>query len=244
MLPATSSEPLIATFFPQQSPREKIREHGIESLSTPELIRVILGSGSKNIPASVLAERIAQKLSDQKILTLTDLTSVKGIGLAKAAQILAAIELVERLRPIGFPVIDSVEAVINQVSELKYATREHIVCLYLNTRMQLLLKETLAVGSVNQSILAPRDIFSVIKYHPVSYFILVHNHPSGNPEPSAEDLRFTSIIQTAGRLLGVELLDHVIVGKDTHYSCKAKGQLNLCPELDELMEKLLNLSNR
>jgi DNA repair protein RadC len=228
-----------SSFFPILKPREKIQSQGVEKLSTSELLSVILGSGSKKIPVHLLAEKIAQIIFDKKILTLKDLLSVKGIGLAKASQILAAVELVERLRPIGFPIIDSVDSVVNQVSELRHANREHIVSLYLNTRMQLLLKETLAVGSVNQSIIAPRDIFSVIKYHPVSYVILVHNHPSGNPTPSPEDIRFTAIVQTAGRLLGVELLDHVIVAKENHHSCKANGQLQLCPEIDELMEKII-----
>src|SRR5579859_6882661 len=123
-------------------PREKIRELGVEQLTTQELLSVILGSGSKNIPVEILAKRITQKLQLQKTLVLADLQKIKGIGLAKASQILAAIELVERLRPSGqpeFPTLDSLPKVLSQLAELRYAQREQLVCLYLNARMQLVL---------------------------------------------------------------------------------------------------------
>lgn len=206
-------------------PREKIQTHGIQTLSSEELLSVILGSGSKNVPVKSLAHRLIPKLHRQKKIELADLLRVKGIGVAKACQILAMIEFVERLRPSGYPVIDSLERALLQLSELRHAQREQMVCLYLNARMQLVLKETLAIGNVNQVSLTPRDIFSVIKHHPVSYLLLAHNHPSGTPLPSEEDLQFTTMIREAGNLLGVELIDHVIVASYQHYSCKEHGHL-------------------
>ncbi len=206
-------------------PREKITQLGIQALNTEELLHAILGSGNKHQTVQNLAKVITLKIQSQKKLELRDLLKVKGVGQAKACQILAAVELVERIRPMGFPVLNSLQKVLLQLHELRDLPREQIVCLYLNTRMQLLIKETLAIGSVNQSVIAPRDIFSVIKYHPVSYLILAHNHPSGVASPSSEDIIFTASIQEAGHLLGVELLDHVIIAKEEHYSFREQGKL-------------------
>jgi len=200
-------------------PREKITSVGVTQLTTPELVAVVLGSGTSTHPIGKLAERVAQQLRETKP-DLKSLLSIPGIGMAKACQLLAMIEFVERVRPTGFPVIDQLQKVTELVGELKTLQREHIVCLYLNTRLQLLLKETVAVGSVNQSAVTARDIFSVIKYHPVSYLILVHNHPSGDPSPSAEDKVFTRRITEAGQILGIEVLDHVIIAERGHYSFK------------------------
>lgn len=159
-------------------------------------------------------------------MTLDDLMNIKGIGLAKACQILAAIELVERVKP-RFPeeVLDSLDKVLQVISELRFTQREHIVGLYLNARMRLVHKEVLAVGSVNQSIIMPRDVFAVIKNHPVVFFILAHNHPTGDVQPSTDDVIFTHEMQKAGMILGVELLDHVIVGKNNHFSFKQSHML-------------------
>jgi DNA repair protein RadC len=207
------------------SPREKIRKEGVSFLSTQELLAVILGSGIHRVPVQLLAQQISEQILTHQKIQLSDLTSIRGVGEAKACQILAAIELVERLRPSGYPLLDSLQKVLNQVGELRYAQREQMVCLYLNTRMQLVHKETIAMGSVNQTVITPKDVFSVIKHHPVSFFILVHNHPSGDPTPSDEDLEFTRVMNEAGHLLGVELLDHAIVGQEKHYSLREHKQL-------------------
>jgi|SRR5579859_7141456 len=202
-------------------PREKIRELGVQRLTTQELLSVILGSGMKNIPVEILAKRITQKLQLEKSLALNDLQKIKGIGLAKASQILAAIELVERLRPSNqpeFPILDSLKKVLNQLAELRYAQREQLLCLYLNARMQLVFKETLAMGSASRVLIGPSDIFAVIKQKPISFLVLAHNHPTGVLLPSQEDISFTHRIAQAGQLLGVELLDHIIIGKEEHYS--------------------------
>jgi len=202
-----------------ERPREKLQKHGVSKLSTAELVAIVLGSGTTKHPIHELARDVAEKLRDTQI-TLETLCVVPGIGFAKACQLLAMIEFVERVRPHGFPVIDQLKKVTDLVGELKTFQREYVVCLYLNTRLQLLLKETVAVGSVNQSVVTARDVFSVIKYHPVSYIILVHNHPSGDPSPSEEDKIFTKRISEAGQILGIEVLDHVIVAERGHYSFK------------------------
>jgi DNA repair protein RadC len=207
-------------------PREKIRRLGPQHLTISELIALVLGNGTENNHVSDIANNVVQELRSPT-LSLASLQQIKGIGPVKACQLLAMVEFVERIRPSGFPIIDSIEKVLDAVSELRTAQREHIVCLYLNTRLQLLLKETVAIGSVNQSIVAPRDIFSAIRHHPISYILLVHNHPSGNPQPSPEDVLFTRQIQRAGEILGVEMLDHVIISAKKHYSFKQHKQLEM-----------------
>lgn len=205
-------------------PREKLIQFGVEQLNTSELVALILGSGTTGIPIEKLSQTVADHLRDPYV-SFESLCKIRGIGVARACQLIAMLEFVERVRPRGFPVIDTLDAAISTVSELKTAQREHIVCLYLNTRLQLLLKETVAIGSVNQSVVTARDIFSVIKYHPVSFIIIAHNHPSGNPQPSPEDHAFTKTLSEAGKLLGVELLDHVIVAGKGHYSFKESNAL-------------------
>ena len=206
-------------------PREKMQSVGVEYLTTPELLSIILGSGSQHTPVHALSQKISDQLLHHHPLKLEHLLHIKGIGIAKACQVVAAIELVERLRPLGSPVLDSLEKVLQQVGELCFAEREQVTCLYLNARMQLLIKETVAVGSLNQANIHPRDIFRVIKYHPVLYVILVHNHPSGDPSPSQDDDTFTHNIFEAGQLLGIEVLDHVIVAHRQHYSYREQKKV-------------------
>lgn len=212
------------------NPREKIQQYGIEKLDITELIAVILGHGTAKSGVQTISEHVVNALRHQQ-LSLESLRGIHGIGLAKACQLLAMVEFMERVRPVGYPVVDELQKVLDLVSELRSSQREHIVCLYLNTRLQLLLKETLAIGSVNQSAIAPRDVFAVIKHHPVSFLIFVHNHPSGNPTPSAEDLRFTQHMMHAAAILGIEVLDHVIVGGSEHYSLRQHHQMELSPDL-------------
>lgn len=213
------------------SPREKLCADGVARLTTTELVALVLGTGTARHPLEEIAAKVAEKLH-QPHLTLESLQAIPGIGLAKACQLLSMIEFVERIRPTGFPALDELQKVLHMVGELRTIPREHIVCLYLNARLQLLLKETVAIGSVNQSAVTARDIFSVIKYHPVSYLILVHNHPSGDPSPSPEDLTFTTRMVEAGRLLGVEVLDHVIVAERGYYSFKEQGQITHLQRFD------------
>lgn len=207
-------------------PREKLEKYGVEGLTTIELLTLILGSGSRQVPVHVLAKKIEKQFQDSKVVTVQDLLEIKGIGLAKASQILASFELVERLRPrVPEEVLDSVDKVMVHLYDMKLHEREHIVGLYLNARMKLIHKEVLGVGAMNQVIVTPKEIFGVIKSLPVIYLILAHNHPSGVVTPSTDDEGFTKRIVEAGELLGVKLLDHIIIGKSGHFSFKQAGKL-------------------
>jgi len=207
-----------------EGPREKLAQFGVHALTSSELMALVIGTGTAKTPVERLAELVVSELRNPK-LSLERLQHLDGIGFARACQLIAMKEFVERNRPPGFTVIDELDKVLDQVSDLRTAQREHLVCLYLDIRLQLIMKETVAIGSVNQSVISPKDIFSVIKQHPISYLILVHNHPSGNPAPSTADLQFTQQIGQGGKLLGVEVLDHVIVAAHQHYSLKQHHQL-------------------
>lgn len=206
-------------------PREKIFLHGADRLSSEELLMVILGNGNRGASVRTLARQILEKLP-QKQLSLHELRQISGIGLARACQVLALREFVERLRPQNAPVIDSLNLVLDAVAEIRTAEREMVYGLYLDTRLQLQRRELLAVGSVNEASVKIRDIFAVIKHQPISHLILVHNHPSGVAKPSAEDIALTKRLEEACDLLGLTLLDHVIVSRRGHFSFKAAGYLS------------------
>ncbi len=204
-----------------ERPRERLAQFGAESLSTTELFMILLGSGSKQTPVTQLAKKIDKLFHSQPKVGLTDLTNIPGVGLAKASQILASLELVERLRPRDSEsALDSLDKVLSHLDFLRFTEKETIVGLYLNARMKLIHRETLAIGGLNQSILTPREVFRPIKTHPILYLIIAHNHPSGDPTPSSDDKKFTDTIQQAGNILGVELLDHVILAKQKQFSFK------------------------
>jgi DNA repair protein RadC len=209
-----------------ERPREKMLQFGSERLETTELLSLLLGSGSSEVPVHKLAKRIQNLYEKKKKVEITDFLDVKGIGPAKACQIVAAMELSERLRPsLPDEIMNSVDKFVLHLYDLKYSTREQVVGLYLNARMKLVHKEVLSIGTLNQAFITPKEVFGVIKHHPILYFVLAHNHPSGDTSPSKEDLIFTKRLKDAGELLGVTLLDHIILGKNGHYSFKANGQL-------------------
>lgn len=217
--------PLKALLQPDR-PREKIEKWGVDALSTTELLMVILGSGSKQLPVHKLAQKIEKQFEKYKEVSLSDLLEIKGIGLAKACQIVASLELVERLRPrLPEEVLNSVDKVLNHLYELKISPREQIVCLYLNARLKLVHKEMISMGALNQALITPKEIFSIIKQLPITHIVLAHNHPTGDPTPSADDKEFTKRMNEAAQLLGITLLDHLIVAKQSHYSFKQSGQL-------------------
>lgn len=205
-------------------PRERVQDSGVQLLKTEELLTLLLGSGTRRIPVQTLARKIEAKFQAQRRLTLSELTSIKGIGLAKACQILAAIELVERWLPRGnLEVIDTLEKLLQHLSPLRWSQKEQVMAVYLDARLRLVHQEILAVGSMNQAMILPRDIFAPVKSLPVVQFLLAHNHPSGDPTPSAEDMVFTRRIKEAGELMGIQLLDHVIVTQSRHFSFREGG---------------------
>ncbi len=195
----------------QQRPREKLLKNGPESLSLAELISVILITGNKNYSVLTLAAKIAKILKKSSNIT-PDIKSQLNLGPTKISQIQAVIEISRRLNQASQPiVVTKAEQIYALSSEIASSAKEILLCFYFNARGELLKKEIVAIGTYNKANLLPGEIFYLVKELPVFSIILVHNHPSGDLEPSTNDLRFTRRIKLAGDILGVKLLDHLIV---------------------------------
>ncbi|GGE18556.1 UPF0758 protein YsxA [Marinithermofilum abyssi] len=214
----------------EERPRERLTQLGAEHLSNAELIAILLRTGTASESVMGLASRLLSQTGGLKGLThagLEDLVKIRGVGPAKAVQVLAGMELGRRIaraipeerKAIRSP-LDAAEWVME---EMRYLTQEHFVCLFLNTKNRVIDKQCIYVGGLNSSVVHPREIFREAIRRSSAGIICVHNHPSGDPTPSREDIRVTQRLYEAGRIVGVELLDHIIVGDDCFVSLKEKG---------------------
>ena len=214
-------------------PREKLAKYGPEFLKDQELLAILLGTGTEGKNVLEIAREILSKFSKKKLLALSfdQLKQIKGVGPAKACQILAAFELSKRVLKVDAsntqPTIQMPKDIIAQVSYLKNHKKENFVVLYLNSRNQLINKETISVGTLNANLVHPREVFEPAISGFASTVALVHNHPSGSPEPSEDDLKLTKQLVRAGNILGIEVIDHIIIANDGYRSFKEKGILTL-----------------
>ena len=223
----TKEQKLIIKDLPKvERPREKLILKGAQNLKDEELLAVLLGTGVKGKNVIKVAKQILTKYSKKKLLKLTynDLSSIKGIGPAKSCTILASTKLVKRALKIGeetLPVIHSTKDVIAQSVYLRDKKREHLMTIYLNARNEMVWKkQSTFVGTLNASLVHPREIFAEALKQNAASLILVHNHPSGDPEPSEDDLEITKRIQEAGKIMGIDVLDHIIITKNKPFSFK------------------------
>ncbi|HEY4554153.1 MAG TPA: DNA repair protein RadC [Bacillaceae bacterium] len=225
------SESLMIRDFPaEERPRERLVNHGPQSLSNHELLAILLRTGSKSESVIQLANRLLTQfggLGWLKDAALEEMTRMKGIGQAKAIQIAAAVELGRRISNLSYDdryVIRSPEDGANYVmNDMRFLKQEHFVCLYLNTKNQVLHRETVFIGSLNASIVHPREVFREAFRRSAASIICFHNHPSGDPSPSREDIDVTRRLVECGKLIGIEVLDHVIIGDLKYVSMKEKG---------------------
>jgi DNA repair protein RadC len=195
-------------------PREKLRARGPAALTDAELLALLVGSGSARRSAIKIGRLLARKNpSELAGWSTARWLLTPGIGLARAAALAAAFELGRRAaeRPASSATIRGPEDVLVQVRDLSRARREHFVVLLLNARHELQCRETVSIGSLNASIVHPREVFLPAILHSAASVVLVHNHPSGDPEPSEEDLNITRRLVQVGELVGIGVLDHVIV---------------------------------
>ncbi|MDO8522383.1 MAG: DNA repair protein RadC [bacterium] len=204
-----------------ERPREKLMEKGAENLTDVELLAILLRTGRAGKSALDIAESILTKYSKKRILdiTLADLRAIKGIDAGKACTLLAAFEFTKRATGAhknGRPIIQSTEDALAQLHDVRSHKKEHFVALYLNARNELVHREDISVGTVNASIVHPRDVFAPALEHNATVVIVAHNHPSGSPDPSPEDYDVTARLKDAGKLIGVQLLYHLILTKDGH----------------------------
>ncbi|HWY79203.1 MAG TPA: DNA repair protein RadC [Candidatus Sulfotelmatobacter sp.] len=203
-------------------PRERLFQSGAKNLSDVELLAILLGTGSSKQNALVLGDKLLRQFSLQKLNTqLKELVKYPGVGSAKAARIIAALELGERLfapASITKIIIRTVQDVLSQVRDIADKRQEYLIVLYLNARHELVLKEVVGMGSLTSLQITPKEIFSHALQVPCASLIVVHNHPSNDSNPSDEDIHFTRRIQEAGEVMGIPLVDHVIVSKSGFYS--------------------------
>lgn len=216
----------------EERPREKMKEQGAGRLSNAELLAIILRTGYREETAIHLAEKVIFQAGGLRFLpdyTLEELQKIKGIGLAKAVQIKAALELGRRIassfRPTTLSLNSPQEVADFLMEEMRYYRKEYFKIILLNTKNQIISLEDISMGSLNSSIVHPREIFNVSIKKSAAAIILVHNHPSGDPHPSREDLEVTTRLVDAGKILGISVLDHIIVGEKKYFSFKEKGLL-------------------
>jgi DNA repair protein RadC len=208
----------------EEKPREKMLTYGPGALSIQELLAVVLMTGTTKEGVLEMTSRIMQEYGERSVLAATDanvLSTDLSIPITKAAQIIACGELGRRFykrNRNGAPVIRTAEDVYAHTLDMRNFTKEHLRGLYLNTHYQLVHDETISIGTIDASIVHPREVFRPALAYSAAAVILVHNHPSGNPEPSAADVAITTQLRDAGRLLGIDLIDHVIVTADTFTS--------------------------
>jgi DNA repair protein RadC len=206
-------------------PREKLIEKGSENLRDHELMAILLGSGMKGVDVCQLSRDILKKYPAKKLLSLNyeKLSKIKGLGPAKACLLLAAFELTKRALETednNLPTIRNAKDAVAQLQELRLAKKEHFAVLYLNARNQLVHKETISIGTLNASLVHPREVFYPAIENLACSIIAAHNHPSGGCEPSEADMELTNRLKECGRIMGIELLDHMIITKNDFFSLK------------------------
>lgn len=216
----------------EDRPRERLLQLGSAHLSNQELLAILLGSGTKEESVMVLSNRVLMHFEGLKLLndaTIEELMAIKGIGEAKGVLMLSAIELGKRMNQYKSNdryIVRSPEDGADYVmEEMRSLNQEHFVVLFLNTKNQIIHRQTIFIGSLNASIVHPREVYREAVKRSAASIIVAHNHPSGDPSPSQEDIHVTRRLVESGKMIGIELLDHLIIGDRKFISLKEKGYL-------------------
>ncbi len=214
-------------------PREKLYKFGADKLSEYELIAILLGSGSRNEDVLTLSKKLWQymnKFHRISELAIDDLMEIEGIGLSKACSIISALELSKRINirecvdnfSVGSP--KSVADIFMNI--LRDEMKEHFYVLLLDTKNKIISWDEISKGDLNSSIVHPREVFKYALKYSANSIICLHNHPSGEPTPSMQDIEITKRLQEVGNLVGIKLLDHIIIGYNKYISLREKGIMN------------------
>jgi len=207
-------------------PREKLQEKGPKALTDEELVAAILGMGTAGIDVRSIAKQVVDLIREHKEnLSLDHLLEVPGMGLAKAAQILSAFELARRHLFKDTVKIVCARDVLSLVGDIAGKKQEHFVCLSLNGANEVIEKRIVTIGLLDKSPVHPREVFADVIADRAAAVIFVHNHPSGELEPSESDLNIHRQLTEAGKILGIQVLDHIIVTRKGHYSFREEGLL-------------------
>lgn len=220
----------VAGLPPLERPRERLYRLGTGELSLQELLAIILGGGCRGTSSLLLAFKVLAAFGDLEALAragLDELRQIPGIGMARACQLAAAFELGRRAaRESGLEVhkITGPEDVAGMfVEEMRYYDREYFKAAYLDTKNRVIKVETISIGSLNASIVHPREILKPAVRTSAASIVLVHNHPTGDPTPSREDVQFTRRFAKCCHIMGIELVDHLIVGAGKYKSLREEG---------------------
>ncbi len=213
-----------------ERPRERMQKYGAEALSTTELMAILIGSGTHGESVLLTAQKLLSyfgNLNNLSQASIQELATIKGIGIARATTIKAAFELSRRIEDPDYYVkdtpIQSPEQAFKSVLEkLKGKKKEYFYILCLDTRNRVRVKKQVSIGNLDSSIVHPREVFKEAISSLASSVIFVHNHPSGDLEPSSEDIHLTRRLVEAGQLLGIPVLDHIIVNDKSYISLKAR----------------------
>lgn len=213
-----------------ERPRERLLQFGAEYLTNQELLAIVLGSGTKQRSVLEIATKLLnhfETLANLKMATVEELTQLDGIGRVKALNLLAVFELGKRAnlpnrlsRTVVKQPKDAADFLMPEMTQL---LQEHFTVLFLNVKNEIMSQQTIFIGSLNASIVHPREIFREAVKKSAASIICAHNHPSGNPTPSPEDIEVTKRIAEAGLIIGIDLLDHIIIGDHRYISMKGKG---------------------
>ena len=206
---------------PEEKPREKLMRQGPESLTMRELLAVVLLTGTTREDVMEMSSRIMREYGEKSILAERDpqrLSESLDIPLGKACQIVAAGELGRRYydkSQSGFTTIRNAKDVYEYLQDMRHLPKEHLRGLYLNSHNRIIRDEVISIGTINTSIIHPREVFQLAIECNAAAVILAHNHPSGEKTPSVEDVDITEQLIQAGKIIGIPVLDHVIIAKDS-----------------------------
>jgi DNA repair protein RadC len=204
-----------------ERPREKLSQYGPGKLSDAELLAMVLGTGMRGTNVLEMAKKILKKFPGDALTlaNVVDLREISGLGEAKACEVVACFELGKRL------LLDkktrlhlSPKDVWEALRDIRESRKEHFAVFYLDTQHQEIKREIISIGTLNESLVHPREVFEPAVRHAAAHIILAHNHPSGSLRPSSEDIEVTKRLVASGKLLGIEILDHVIVTGDRFFS--------------------------
>ena len=201
----------------EQRPRERLKAKGLDSLNDSELLAIILQNGTNGENVIDLSHRLIASFGLEKLnlLSLIELMKIKGIKLGKASKLIAAFELSKRVssgRICEKVVKNPSDIASHYMEKLKNLKKEHFIAVFLDSKNKVIKDEIISIGTLNSSLVHPREVFKEAIKCSANSIILVHNHPSGNVEPSDEDYRVNNVLIEAGELVGIKVLDHLIVG--------------------------------
>ena len=214
----------INELYKQDRPREKLLAKGAASLKNYELLAILLGSGTQGKDVIRLSKEIIGLLDEGfETLSLERLLSIHGLGKAKATQILSAIELSRRYLIQQNIKISSAEDVYRELQEYAYKKQEYFLCITLDGASHIIERRIISIGTLNQSLVHPREVFADAIADRAAGIIIAHNHPSGQLTPSLEDRRVTKRLKEVGTIMGIELLDHLILSREGYLSFREEG---------------------